>query len=495
MVDRLSFGVIIAGAISLLWYHRAMIDTSIVPPIIDEYWVTISGRWIAEGLLPYRDFFQFHFPGALYLYAVAVAVLPDSMIAMRAVDSALALLLGLALFTWYRANGLGVAQSLGVAVFVAGPCFYLWPFITPHLPALLALAAGALLLMRSSSRPRVAWFFAGAFLFFAAWSVQTNAVVVAALFAGALLFGIETAERRAWVPWVFAGAGIPTAVWLVSLLANGQWEPFLKQAVLFVVSDGYRQAGGVNDVSFFALVSERVGREQRWAAKAVFGGGALACFVILWAAPVLAIWRSSAARRVLLLPAVLAPLVYSMGRTDAHHAYYLALPGLLVLGAPERGRVVNPFSRTLVLVVAAVGAFAFAYASIYHLVVSLDRGLQFRDDRREMAAVSALEELGVGRDEPVAVLPWAANLYWLGVPPGHRFPYVAPASEGYHGEREWQILREQMRAIGTRWVAIYPAHAADKFVSEGRLPAYLVGEDHTARLVGRNGPIELWHLD
>src|SRR5580765_5548806 len=124
-LERIALGVVGLGCLALVWYHRVVIDTGLVPAIIDEYWITVSARWINEGLLPYRDFFQFHFPGSYYLYATAERGLGDGMTIARGLNSALALLLGLVLAIWFRMHGRGLAASMGVALLVSGPCFYL----------------------------------------------------------------------------------------------------------------------------------------------------------------------------------------------------------------------------------------------------------------------------------------------------------------------------------------------------------------------------------
>jgi hypothetical protein len=495
-LERVALGLVGLGCVALVWYHRVVIDTAFVPAIIDEYWITVCARWINDGLLPYRDFFQFHFPGSYYLYAMAERCFGGGMTAMRALNSAVAVLLGVTLAVWYRMHGRGLAASLGVALLVSGPCFYLWPVISPRLPGMLALAVACVLLFRSTDvGRRVAWLIAGALLFFAGWTVQTLAVLAVATLVGALLGGVEGATRRRWAPWVVAGAVLPLAVWIGSLLAAGQWGAFLRQAVSFVVDDGYKQAGGINDVNLFAQVVDRVGREVGWS-KLLVAGAASACVVGLWVAPIAGLWQWRSTRRSLLLPAAIAPFVFLSGRTDAHHAFYLCVPGLLILATPRwegrGGRLV----RRLGLTAVAGIAFVFFLATMPHLRGALQAGLTFGDDSAPAReAIEALARLGVEPGDPVAVMPWAANLYYYGVVPGHRFTFVSPAQGGYQGEREWQELREQMHASRTRWIAFYPASSAGAFLVDGRPADYLTVEGTVPVRVGRSGPIELWRLD
>jgi hypothetical protein len=141
-------------------------------------------------------------------------------------------------------------------------------------------------------------------------------------------------------------------------------------------------------------------------------------------------------------------------------------------------------------------AFVFFLATMPHLRGALQNGLSFRDDRASAKdAIEALARLGVDSADPVAVMPWAANLYYYGVVPGHRFVFVSPAQGGYQGEREWLELREQMRSSRTRWLAFYPASSAGGFLVDGRPAPYLIVEGTVPSLVGRSGPIELWRLD
>jgi len=483
------------GCVALVWYHRIGVDTAYVPAIIDEYWVAVTARWINEGLLPYRDFFQFHFPGSYYLYALAERVVGDGMTALRAVQLAMALLLGASVALWFRMHGRSLAASLGTALLICGPCIHLWPILTPHPPGMLALAAGTVLLLRSVDRPqRALWLLSGLLLFLAAWTMQTFAVLALATFAGALLLGEGEISRRRWAPWVVAGAAVPLLLWIGSLLAGGQWHPFLRQAVSFVVNDGYKQAGGINDVNLFAQVAQRMEREVAWS-KIVFGGAAAGSLFALFVGPVLGLiqWRS--VRRSLLLPAAIAPLIFLAGRTDIHHAFYLSMPGLLILATPRWEGSFGRLLRRLGLVALVGVAFAFFLGSMPHLRLALQAEPSSRGDASAQAAVLALAELGVDPRDPVAVMPWAANLYHQGVVPGHRFAFVSPAATGYQGEREWHMLRDQMRSIGTRWLAFYPASSAAGFLIDGRPAGYLIGDGWNASRVGRSGPVELWRLD
>lgn len=492
-LSAVALGLVGLGCLALVWYHRAVIDTALLPVIIDEYWITVSARWINEGLLPYRDFFQIHFPGSYYLYAVAERWLDGGMTALRAVNSAMAVLLGVTLAVWFRMHGRGLAASMGVALLVAGPCTYLWPIISPHIPGMLALAVASLLLFRGTGR--TAWLLAGALLFLAGWTVQTLAVVAVATLVGVLVFGVEGATRRRVAPWVIAGAALPFAVWIGSLFATGQWNAFLRQAVSFIVDDGYKQAGGVNDVGFFTQLAERIGRETGWG-KVLVAGAATACVAVLTLAPIAGLWQWRSVRRALLLPAAIAPLVFLMGRTDTHHAFYLCVPGFLILATPRWDGPGGLFVRRLGLTAVAGLAFIFFLATMPHLRGALQAGLTFGDDRAAAEpALEALARLGVPPGDPVAVMPWAANLFQYGVVPGHRFTFVSPAQTGYQGEREWRELREQMRSSRTRWLAFYPASSAESFLVDGRPARYLVTDGSVPIRVGRSGPIELWRLD
>jgi hypothetical protein len=495
-LERIALGLVGLGCLALVWYHRVVIDTAFVPAIIDEYWITVSARWINDGLLPYRDFLTFHFPGSYYLYALAERWLGGGMTALRALNSAVAVLCGVTLAAWFRMHGRGLAASMGVALLVSGPCLYLWPVLSPHLPGMLSFAVACVLLFRGKETWRpVSWLLAGALLFVAGWTMQTQAALAAATFAGALIAGVEGANRRRFAPWLVAGAVIPLAFWVVSMLSAGQWDAFLREAVSFVVHDGYKQSGGINDVSLFAQLAERVGREVGWG-KLLVAGAAAACVLVMWLAPIAGLWQWRSTCRPLLLPAAISPLIFLSGRTDVHHAFYLCVPGLLLLATPRWDDRAGTLVRRLGLTATAAIAFVFFLATMPHLRGALQAGLTFGDDRAQAKdAIEALARLGVQPGDPVAVMPWAANLYYYGVVPGHRFTFVSPARSGYHGEREWQELREQMRASRTRWLAFYPASSAEGFLVDGRPASYLIADGTVASRVGRSGPVELWRLD
>ena len=288
LLERIALGMIVLGTISLVWYHHVLADTSLVKPIIDEYWIVVSASWINEGLKPYADFFQLHFPGSIYLYAAAERLFGSEMTAMRAVNSFIALLFGASLAGWFRLHGRGLSASIGVAFLVSGPCIYMWPIISPHLPGMLGLVLGSLLLFANfGGARRVVWLIAGALLFFAGWTAQTTAVLAVATLAGALLAGTGEAPRKSWVPWVFVGAALPFATWIYLLLASGHWNAFMEQALLFVVDEGYKQSGGINDVVLSANLAERLSREIG-AGKLVYGGAAITSLFVLWVAPLAA---------------------------------------------------------------------------------------------------------------------------------------------------------------------------------------------------------------
>src|SRR5512135_1249469 len=59
-----------------LWVHLYQFSS---PLQFDSHVFLLIGRWVREGLLPYRDVFEPHPPGIFYYVAGVFSVLPETL--------------------------------------------------------------------------------------------------------------------------------------------------------------------------------------------------------------------------------------------------------------------------------------------------------------------------------------------------------------------------------------------------------------------------------
>src|SRR4051794_27326672 len=175
---------------------------------------------IADGQVPYHDFWWFYPPGQPYLLAFLWKLFGPSLLAWRIVrvlcDAAVATL------AWALARRGGASQHTAVAVWLAAALAMAWPSGPHPFPPTLAICLGALLLMEK--RPVLAGGLAG---LAALWRIEFAAY----LGVGVLLaYAMKPVRRREQAESAALFAGTAMAVAAV---------PFLPVVVKAGLSDSF----------------------------------------------------------------------------------------------------------------------------------------------------------------------------------------------------------------------------------------------------------------
>jgi hypothetical protein len=289
----------------------------------DEGLVLQAGARIADGELPYRDFYANYGPGQYYLAGALDAVFGPSLLAWRVVRVALDALVAVLAYAFVRRDA---PEPFALGAWVAVISVMAHPTLPHPNATALALALGALLLVRRS--PIAAGVLCGvAFAF--RFDVGAAAAVGAALAAGERGAALRTAAIAA-----------ATATLLVAPFAIAASGDFWDQTIGFALDEQSLQRlplpgeydGGFepNKILAFYLPYVLMGGLALWLAVAVATRAPLR----LWAA----------------FPLALAGLAYLLARADEFHLVPLAavLPVLLA-GAAAREWLAGRRPTALVL--------------------------------------------------------------------------------------------------------------------------------------------------
>ena len=202
---------------------------------IDEFQYSHAAWLVAQGQVPYKDFFEFHFPLPYQVLALPLTVLPSSPLVIGCLRIAMLGVTGLLFLsirrmlqpfaTWVCVSTLGLAlTSRTLAGFLVE--------VRPDLFAIAFFFASVALLSGNASSRRAFW--SGLGFGLGVWSSQ-KAVIYGVVFAVGLL--IDLARRRRGTPWVaFPLAwlgGVATVAGLVAcyLTATGSWNEWFDCAV------------------------------------------------------------------------------------------------------------------------------------------------------------------------------------------------------------------------------------------------------------------------
>lgn len=191
----------------------------------DEGWMLTQAWQISQGLVPYRDFSDFHTPGAFYLLAAVFKILGPSYLAARLLTVLLTLATTVVLDRLTKIFTQNIWHRISVlALWWAFLCMY--PLLTPNHYANLASIWATYLLVAAWRQRRAGWYFsAGLAAGVTVWMVQTRgaAVMAAGLF-------VIVASRRWQILRAYAAgllvAALPFLVWSpVELVRNVVFSP------------------------------------------------------------------------------------------------------------------------------------------------------------------------------------------------------------------------------------------------------------------------------
>jgi hypothetical protein len=303
----------------------------------DESAYAYLGRRAAEGLAPYRDFYEMKPPLLFYSYAALTSVFGYSLAGLRWIAFSLSFVNTVGIYAVSR-----TFLSSGYA-FLAGLIYLLFT-VNPYTNAIVAASElvvmsfaiwglyGVFLFIRSSNTSTNRWhlILAGAMVMAASMVKQTGV-----LFMGVV--GIALIAHWLTVPkprnikilighflWVAAGALVVLLANIGIIFAFGTWDDFWYWNVVFPMSYSKNMTAGGTSVFFeYAVKTQTSGFEVLW---------------ILSGAGILTLWTTAIsltrAQRITLLTLLLcsAATIYPGQRFYGHYWLQL-LPALAIFGA------------------------------------------------------------------------------------------------------------------------------------------------------------------
>jgi hypothetical protein len=205
-------GVFAAIAIALAGATVRLIQMTWLHPLnMDEREFYLAARWIGEGRLPYRDFWEHHTPLTWFVFApfarLANGPGVEAVLAMRWVQLPIWIATFWLANVWMRRAGLSPFARWASMAFALCSSLFMLPAIEYRVDSLACLLVIAALVMMQRGDGRGA-FLCGVFLCLACFTnIRLGIVAIVA----ALLFRVIDTSQRAWrgtmrANWVFAGA-------------------------------------------------------------------------------------------------------------------------------------------------------------------------------------------------------------------------------------------------------------------------------------------------
>jgi hypothetical protein len=482
----------------------------------DEGLMLQAAARIADGQVPYGDFWWFYPPGQPYLLAFLSQVFGPSLLAWRIVrvlcDAAVATL------AWALARRAGASQRMAIATWLAAALAMAWPSGPHPFPPTLAMCLGALLLMEK--RPVLAGGLAG---LAALWRIEFAAY----LGVGVLLaYAMRPVPRRrqAEAAALFAGTALAMAAVLYApiVLSAGLGDSF-ELLIRYPVQDFARYQSLPFPVSYDGtLNTSSAGGFLSDSAESLllFYLPLVLMIGLAGAVGALALrWTRERWWQVATGVFAIGMAHYLVTRPDAFHTAPLAVM-VAVLASWAVAARAEPARGGRALRTAAVGAAGLAVA--YAVVEGLDRRwLELRADRAELrlpvadgVRVAESERRPLERTvnyvrahtqpgEPIYVAPKRSDLVTAGAPLLYvlaarpnptRYDIAAPGivtSEPVQDEIVRDLQDNGVRLV-IRWTD--PASAAHEPNRAGRSSGITVLDAYLAaafRRVARYGHYEL----
>ena len=402
----------IAGAavrlIPMTWLH---------PLNMDEREFYLAARWIGEGRLPFRDFWEHHTPLTWFLFAPFARLTSspgaDAVIAMRWVQVPVWLATFWLANVWMRRAGLSPFARWASMAFALCSSLFMLPAIEYRVDSLacLLVMAGLVTMQRGDRRGA---FLCGVFLCLAGFTNIRLGIV--AIVATLLFLGIDTSQR-AWrwmvrANWIIAGA---IAVFLFALgyfTATSSLDAFIRQA--FVENSIGAKYAPPNPGAFVHRLvvpfGFRLQQADEFFSLAAVDVGGVAVLIGGFLGMVLALTRLRKPDPFFVLAGIQIASLLSIGAMvfiynyHFEHAVILALPllALAIERVPRRGAV---------LAVLVLAWFVSAFASVFR---GKELDLAYQD--RVMREVDARTR----PDEKV----WSGMIWSLRREPAYRFWFL-----------------------------------------------------------------------
>ena len=442
----------------------------------DEFTYMSLGLRVAQGEVPYRDFFEFVGPTSLVLLGATYRVLGASLLTTHLLMVALAWLMA-----WLAAR---VARRLGAgprSAWLAGAvalfgAFTHWPVYSHHwvaaVPALAAVEAALAGLGTAALAP---WLLAGAATGVAGLAVQSEGAALGiALAAGLALDGVARRGLRVVAPQLLAlAAGTAAVLGLTGgvLAALGALHAAWADAVVWPLTR-YKLAGGLNDQAFGADLPALLAPNPAgaaWLARAthvamayVLVVGALGGFAA-WVVARLArlgparSWSAADARTALAGAwLALAFLAFARGRADYAHLSFVLVPaGVVATGWAARLAAARA-SRGRLVPLALLGAYAATGALMVANAVRKEPEIWNRplDPDARLVAFPVMRHLRAQArpGDRLAALPYGGYFYFYGPPPAVRHALMVEPGQRYSTAAEWEaywaeVVRERPRFL------------------------------------------------
>jgi hypothetical protein len=210
----------------------------------DETAVIWTGRQVAAGRVPYRDFFDFPPPLAMYGAGVFAWLAGAGLTPFRFLMLGWLTVVALVFYGLGRSAGVPRPWALAGALLLPGLFVPFWPATSYHWFAI-GLGLIGLLLVGVPRPAGSAWFLAGVCAGMAGLLIQTEgAWFLALLLLRVFLF--RTEGKWSVAATVVGGALVPVAAFAAALYGQGTLRAAV-DAVLLWPAKYYRQPGGEND--------------------------------------------------------------------------------------------------------------------------------------------------------------------------------------------------------------------------------------------------------
>ncbi|HEY9687163.1 MAG TPA: glycosyltransferase family 39 protein [Coleofasciculaceae cyanobacterium] len=316
----------------------------------DEAMFFLQSRIIADGGLPYRDFFHVTFPGGFYLGALIIKLAGSSFLALR-MAAFLALVSGL----WavyqigksYLDARLRFPALAWLMLMIGQTANYNY-----HLFSAVASIWALFCLVRFLQRQQRGWLF-GVFLLAGVAGVitQSRGILVTIALVAALIPAVRVLNIRLmpsdWLKAVLLPLVLPYLLLAIQLGATGTWDAFFRDTFAWLLQGHYSatsthlyfDTGLMEMWNMLVAPGKRIVWQNLPMALFIFTVAWLPVLGILWAMQVLAYDWCSGHRRswrpshwVLLAVCVVAMAlsVSTLSYSKAHHIAMTGLPGLFL---------------------------------------------------------------------------------------------------------------------------------------------------------------------
>lgn len=441
----------------------------LVSPNADDGLVGAQAMLVAEGAVPYRDYFSPIWPGADLLFGGLFAVVGPSYLALRLLTAAALAAAVVALVAVAR-RALPLPWAAAVAVLWGawmGQFLDRGPY---HVLGAAALHGAAWALLRGrESRGLLAWFaIAGALAGLAVVFRQSFALAALAV----VLAGFLAGGRRGLLLVSLGGVGVAAAL-LVWLIAAGALSHFLRQSVEFA-GIGYLPAN-LRRMPLLPWWMTGLQSTHPWAVEPMRAGVWLGAFAAPLGAVALAarepFRRAARLRRDVLIVAVIAVGMFASALYRATAAVLWPSAGLaLVLGAAwMRGALPRRGGAAALALAVTIGLFPGAAYWMKQAGIGPGAPFRFTDHTVGPALAAARWAPEVERlarfaeqrpGETGAFLPALKAMYLLtGRPPPISFVILR---RGYNTEDHVRLAQRELVARRVEWVLYLPA-ARDLF--------------------------------